>query len=113
VQDVVPLAQEMGGQYNFEWDSEKARANLRKHGVSFEQASRVLEDPSALSIYDDTHSSTDEDRWITLGRAGDDVLVVVHTFREMGPEQVTVRIISARQATRHERRQYEGAGGGT
>jgi uncharacterized protein len=76
--------------------------------VGSEQASRVLEDPLAVSIHDDTHSSTDEERWITLGRSGDDLLVVVHTFHEIDPEQVTIRIISARQATRHERRQYEG-----
>jgi len=101
----------MAGQYNFEWDPEKAQANVRKHRVSFEQASRVLEDPLAVSIYDDTHSSTDEDRWVTLGRAGDEVLVVVHTFREIDSDQVNVRIISARQATRHERQQYEGAEG--
>jgi uncharacterized DUF497 family protein len=98
----------MDGQYNFEWDPNKARENVRKHGVSFEQASGVLQDPLAVTIYDDTHSSTDEERWVTMGRAGDDVLVVIHTFREDDPGQATVRIISARKATRHEREQYEG-----
>lgn len=53
-------------QYHFEWDPAKARSNLRKHGVSFEQAATVFRDPRALSLYDRQHSATEE-RWMTLG----------------------------------------------
>lgn len=54
-------------QYNFEWDPEKAKINVTKHGVTFEQAAAVFKDPMALSIYDEESSSSLEDRWITLG----------------------------------------------
>lgn len=94
-------------EYTLEWDPEKARENLRKHGVSFEYAAGFLRDPLAVSIYDDTHSSSDEERWVTMGRIGTDLLVVVHTFREVSAEQAVVRIISARRATKNEQRQYE------
>jgi hypothetical protein len=94
-------------EYTFEWDPEKARDNLGKHGISFEHAAFVMQDPLALSIYDDSHSSGEEDRWITMGRAGTDLLVVVHTFREVSPDEIVVRIISARRATRNERLKYE------
>ncbi|MBT8419418.1 MAG: BrnT family toxin, partial [Gammaproteobacteria bacterium] len=53
-------------QYDFEWDTEKARGNRRKHHVSFEQGSTVFQDPRAASLYDQKHSET-EDRWVTLG----------------------------------------------
>lgn len=96
-----------GMEYNYEWDPEKARENLRKHGISFEDAAAVVQDPLALSIHDDSHSTSGEDRWITMGRAGNDLLVMVHTFREMNPDEVIVRIISARRATKNEQRQYE------
>jgi uncharacterized DUF497 family protein len=94
-------------EYTFEWDPEKARENLRKHGISFEHAATVMQDPLALSIYDDSHSSGEEDRWITVGRAGNDLVVMVHTFREVSADEAAVRIISARRATKNEQRQYE------
>lgn len=94
-------------EYTFEWDPEKAGENQRKHGVPFELAAGIFEDPLALSIYDDMHSSTDDDRWITLGRVGNQLLVVIHTFREVDPDEAVIRIISARTATAAERRQYE------
>jgi hypothetical protein len=94
-------------EYNFEWDPEKARENLRKHGILFENAAAVMQDPLALSIYDDSHSSGEEDRWITMGRVGHDLLVVVHTFRDVTADEAVVRIISARRATKGEQRQYE------
>ncbi|MCX5885596.1 MAG: BrnT family toxin [Proteobacteria bacterium] len=95
-------------QYNFEWDLKKAKQNLRKHKVSFERAAEIFLDPLAISIYDEDHS-TDEDRWITMGkdRAGI-VLVVIHTFCEQINDQCAVRMISARKATRNEIKQYEG-----
>ena len=94
-------------EYIFEWDPQKAEQNVRKHGVTFEEASHVFSDPFMKSIYDDEHSSSGEDRWVTMGLSRQDLLVVVHTFVEH-MKIVTVRIISARLATRNERRSYEG-----
>lgn len=92
--------------YDFEWDPNKARANHRKHRVAFEQAATVFRDPRALSVFDDAHSGTEE-RWITLGiSAGGSLLVVHHTFEEVDPHRVRIRIISSRRATEEETRQY-------
>ena len=86
----------------FEWDDRKNRANNAKHGVSFEEAVKVFDDPFHLSMPDDTHSD-DEERWITVGRMkGGRVILVVHTDRGNA-----VRLISARPATRRERKEYE------
>ncbi|MGB8644681.1 MAG: BrnT family toxin [Anaerolineae bacterium] len=94
-------------QYNFEWDPAKSRENLRKHRVSFMRAAQVFLDPSAVSIYDEEHSA-EEERWITLGQDQNSVLlVVVHTFRELAQEDATIRIISARRATRKEAAEYK------
>lgn len=89
----------------FEWDLRKERANIQKHGVTFEQASYVFADPFALNLYDPEHSEG-EDRWVLLGKSLNEVvLVVVHTFKdEDGVEYV--RIISARKATKRERQAY-------
>ena len=96
----------MTSEYNFEWDPVKAKANQKKHGISFEQAATVFRDPRALSIFDEEHSK-DEDRWLTVGMSDPGIIVVViHTFRETG-DQITLRIISARPATKRELRQYE------
>ena len=85
----------------FEWDESKARANLTKHGVSFEEAVTVFGDPLSATIADPDHSGG-EDRFITMGlSAGANTLVVMHTDRGD-----TVRIIGARQATRREQRDY-------
>ena len=93
-------------QYNFEWDPEKARLNRKKHGVSFEQGAVVFGDPRALSLYDGAHSMT-EDRWITLGIAAAGTLLVVHhTFTEIDPSTVTIRIFSCRKATKNEISHY-------
>lgn len=95
--------------YNFEWDPVKARSNAEKHGVSFEQATEVFKDPMALTLYDDDNASSEEDRWITLGQAnGQHYLVVAHTYRNQQDNAVTIRLISARPATRREIKQYEG-----
>jgi len=86
----------------FEWDEEKARQNLNKHGVSFEEASTIFGDPFSVTIGDPQHS-THESRYITLGHSAmHRLLVVVHADR--GDR---IRIISARIATRHERKNYE------
>jgi len=93
-------------QYNFEWDPAKARQNLQKHGVSFERASEVFLDPLMISVEDEEHSE-EEERWATLGRDKNSVvLVVVHTFREMDADNCSIRLISARRATRREMKQY-------
>ena len=93
--------------YNFEWDPAKAASNLAKHGVSFNRAAQVFLDPLMLSLYDEEHSEDDE-RWATMGMDRNNVLlVVVHTFKELNDENVTIRIISARRATKFEAREYE------
>ena len=85
-----------------EWDSAKAASNLRKHGVSFEEASSVFYDPLAVTGADPDHSE-DEERLITFGMSpAEQLLVVSHTERGEA-----IRIISARMATRTERRIYE------
>ena len=91
----------------FDWDPAKAASNLRKHGVSFEEAMLIFGDPLALSI-PDLPFVAGEERWITIGLAHPALLLlVVHTYIEADAETVYVRIISARKPTRQERRQYE------
>jgi uncharacterized DUF497 family protein len=86
----------------FEWDSRKARSNLAKHGVGFEEASTIFGDPLSLTIPDPEHSLS-EKRYITMGRAfTGKLLVVVHT--ERGDN---IHIISVRRASRRERKFYE------
>ena len=93
-------------QYNFEWDPTKAKTNFRKHRISFERASEIFLDPFMLSVFDEAHS-TNEDRWLTVGKDRNDVtIVVVHTFREIDSDNSTIRIISARRATKQEDKQY-------
>ncbi len=85
-----------------EWDNGKAAANLRKHGVSFEEAVTALEDVLAVTYRDPDHSE-EELRFLTFGVSSTGrILVVAHTEREEA-----VRLISARPATRSERRAYE------
>jgi hypothetical protein len=87
----------------FTWDEAKARANVRKHGVSFDEARSAFSDEQARIIDDPDHSD-DEDRFILLGMSADlRLLVVVHAYREPGE---VIRIISARKATSAERRAY-------
>ncbi len=89
------------------WDPAKAQTDIAKHGVSFVQAASVLLDALALTTFDSTHSQ-DEDRWFTLGSSGDGKLLAVsHTYQHNGPIHVSARIISAREATKRERQQYE------
>src|SRR3972149_8306368 len=95
-------------QYNFEWDPYKAKQNLRKHKVSFERGAEVFLDPLAISIYDDEHS-LDEDRWITVGKEQTNlILAIVPTFHEENIDNCRIRLISARNATKKEIKQYEG-----
>ena len=86
----------------FEWDPAKARANLQKHSVSFQEAVSVFHDPLGITIYDPDHSG-DEDRFITFGFSGGGrLLMVAHTDRGE-----RIRIISARELTRNELNAYE------
>lgn len=88
----------------FEWDPKKSRRNKAKHGVSFELAVLVFDDPHAVNLPNDCE---DEERWLTVGSVGAVlVLAVVHTWEEQ-PDEEEIRIISARKATRPERETYE------
>jgi len=85
---------------SYEWDPDKARSNLKKHGVRFADAVSVLEDENAITIQDEHER---EDRFITIGMDFlSRILVVVYTFRD-----IMIRIISARKATARERKLYE------
>ncbi|HOW62653.1 MAG TPA: BrnT family toxin [Candidatus Contendobacter sp.] len=86
----------------FRWDEHKRQINLRKHRIELADAVRVFDDPLALTLEDCDH---DEQRFVTMGRdALGRVLVVAYAYQE--PD--TLRLISARKAEPHERRQYEG-----
>lgn len=94
-------------EYRFSWRDAKAEINLRKHHVDFEKAKLVFFDPFHLSIQD--RHEDGEERWQTLGMVdGQAVLLVAHTVQE---DEVThIHIISARKATKHERKFYENRG---
>lgn len=86
----------------FEWDREKAKKNLKKHNVSFDEAMSIFYDPLSAT-FDDPDHSKDEERFITIGHSSHNhLLVVSHTDRGK-----KIRIISARQATAHERKKHE------
>lgn len=93
--------------FEFDWDPAKATANLIKHQVSFEDAMTVFLDPLALSQLDHDHGSAEE-RWITIGLSRDTkLLLIVHTWTELGKDRAYVRLISARKPAKSEKRQYE------
>lgn len=88
---------------SFEWDPEKARENIRKHGVQFDEAQTVFYDESAVEFYDDEHSGW-EDRFLLLGLSTRlRLLMICHCYRE---SESVIRIISARKATASEARFY-------
>ena len=87
---------------NFEWQASKAGANVRQHGVSFEEAAAVFADPLAR-ILDDPDHSAEESREIIVGHSTRPRLLIVSFAERNG----TIRIISARAATKHERHDYE------
>ena len=90
---------------NWSWDRNKNKQNIHSHGISFETASRVFEDPFSMTIED---SYWNELRWRTMGMIGTVIVVVIHTMPEYDESgQLLGRIISARKATKHERRTYE------
>ena len=87
---------------NFQWDDEKAQANLEKHGVSFGEATEVFYDPNALEDYDSSHSD-EEDRFFIIGLSSRRLLYVIYAERTGD----VVRIISARRADQAEQQSYE------
>ncbi len=88
---------------HFEWDLDKARHNLTKHGVSFEEAVTVFYDEFAVEFYDDEHSEWEE-RFLLLGFSSKfRLLLVCHCYRE---SESIIRIISARKATKNESKYY-------
>ncbi len=90
----------------FEWDLPKAASNKKKHGISFEEAKSVFYDEFAVQFYDSDSSEPEEDRFVMLGLSSEArVLIVCHCERDSGN---TIRIISARKATKNERKFYEG-----
>lgn len=89
----------------FDWNPSKAASNLRKHGVSFEEAQSVFYDEFAIQFFDESHSSDNEERFLMLGMSsGAHLLLVCHCERDDGG---VVRIISARKATKNESSFYE------
>ncbi|MGD0459321.1 MAG: BrnT family toxin [Terriglobia bacterium] len=94
-------------QFQFEWDEIKAATNVRKHGVAFELASTVFNDPRLLTVADLEHSEAEE-RWFSVGCASDGALLsIVYLWSESDPGTTKIRLIMARQATRNEIRHYE------
>lgn len=94
-------------QLDVAWDPNKAASNLAKHGVSFSEAATVLLDPLALTVFDEAHSEFEE-RWFTLGTSSDGrLLAVSHTYEATSATTARARIISAREVTRAERKQYQ------
>jgi uncharacterized DUF497 family protein len=92
--------------YIFEWDYKKAKTNILKHQISFEDATSVFKDENMISIFDEKHSEN-EDRWITIGMdLKTRTLVVVHTFVFFDKETTKIRVISARKATKKEQKVY-------
>ena len=88
----------------FEWNPAKAKANLKKHGVAFEEAATVFFDDRAIEFYDDKHSDW-EDRILLLGLSTNlRLLLVCHCYRE---SDSVIRIVSARKATKNESKLYD------
>lgn len=91
----------------FEWDQNKDFSNQKKHGISFDEAIEIFDDPLHVSILDEKYSYFEE-RWITVGTTKEvSIVVVVNLFYDDGGEEV-IRVISAREATSNERKKYEG-----
>jgi len=93
----------------FEWDLEKELINIRKHGIDFRLASKVFDDPNLALVTDSIDDETGEQRWHAIGVASVDeegaLLVVAHVYRGLNEEEI-IRIFSAREASKRERRLY-------
>lgn len=91
----------------FDWDKKKNAANQKKHGISFEEATEVFEDPLHISVMDRRFDYFDE-RWITLGATKKGTVIVLgHLYYFSESDEETIRIITARKATKKERENYE------
>ena len=98
-----------GRQFQFAWDDGKALANVRNHGVPFELARSVFNDPRLLTVADLEHSDI-EDRWFSIGCARSGAMLsVVYLWSEVDPATTKIRLISARKATRTEILHYQEA----
>ena len=86
----------------FEWDEEKEKNNIAKHGIDFETAARVFADENRLELYDAEHSD-EEDRYIAIGMIGEVMYIVTVVFTDRNE---AIRLISARKATKQERKLY-------
>lgn len=92
--------------YYFDWDPIKAKVNLKKHKVDFEQVASIFLDQKTITVFDSEHSEN-EDRWATMGiDKNGSLLVVIHTFQQIDSNCCKIRIISTRKATRREAKQY-------
>ena len=91
-----------GSEVRFEWDDNKEQINIAKHGIDFTTAARVFEDENRLELYDEAHSDTG-DRYITIGEINGVAIIVFVVYTERGD---AIRLISARKATKQERRAY-------
>ena len=90
----------------FEWDEKKNTANIQKHNISFAEASEIFDDPLHISIMDERYNYFEE-RWISLGQSSNRKLIVTANLYFSAEGEEIIRIISAREATAHERKQYE------
>ena len=93
----------------FEWDETKDRKNRKRHRVSFEEAKTVFNDPLSVTYLDEKHLEIEERFFIIGVSANNRTLLVIHTVHEVSLDQMRVRIISCRKATRLERMAYEEA----
>ncbi len=91
----------------FEWDRNKAKSNLRKHKVDFDEAKTVFQDKLLVTFPDEFHSD-EESRYVSIGVSENSrMLLVIHTELDISPDKVLIRIISCRKATPLERKIYE------
>ena len=92
--------------FQFDWSESKAASNIRKHGVSFELASSVFNDPQVLTVPDTGHSESEE-RWFSIGMASNGTMLsIAYLWAQPEPGLVKIRIITARRATAKEIRSY-------
>ncbi len=89
----------------FEWDENKNKINITKHGISFRSALQVFFDENRVEVYDDIHSSLEEDRYITVGMINEIYIIATVCYTVRGEDE-TIRLISAREATRSEKEGY-------
>ncbi len=93
--------------FTFEWNENKAKANIRKHNISFEEAESVFDDEFLVTFPDEFHSM-DEERFISIGFSNANrVLLVVHMEQIANADEIVIRIISCRKATKLEREVYD------